>query len=184
MSAGDDAGERVVRAVMATEARAFVAAGSNLGEPRTQLLFATRELRATAGIHRLRSSPWYRSTAIGPGEQPDYLNAVFELHTTLAPLELLEALQRTEAQAGRVRAERWGPRTLDLDILLYDGLCVQDPRLTLPHPRLAERNFVVFPLHDLDPALVLPGGAVLAELRSSLGGHGLRRLEESSHELA
>jgi 2-amino-4-hydroxy-6-hydroxymethyldihydropteridine diphosphokinase len=184
MSAGGDGAGREVRAVMATEARAYVAAGSNLGEPRARLLFAMRELRARAGVLRLRSSPWYRSAAIGPGEQPDYLNAVFELHTTLAPLELLEVLQHTEAQAGRVRTERWGPRTLDLDILLYDGLCLQDARLTLPHPRLAERNFVVFPLHDLDPALVLPGGAVLAELRTALDSRGLWRFEERCHELA
>lgn len=184
MSAGGDGGGREVCAVMATEARAFVAAGSNLGEPRARLLFAMRELRATSGVHRLRSSPWYRSAAVGPGAQPDYLNAVFELHTTLAPFELLEVLQHTEAKAGRVRTVRWGPRTLDLDMLIYDGLCLQDARLTLPHPHLAERNFVVFPLHDLEPALVLPGGVVLADLRTALGSRGLRRFEEPCHELA
>lgn len=169
---------------MATETRAFIGAGSNLGEPRAHLGFAIRQLRATPGIHRLHSSPWYCSTAIGPGDQPDYLNAVFELHTSLAALDLLDVLQHTEALAGRIRAERWGPRTLDLDILLFGSLCTRDPRLSLPHPRLAERNFVVFPLHDLAPALVLPDGTTVTALRASLGNHGLRRLDEPSHELA
>jgi 2-amino-4-hydroxy-6-hydroxymethyldihydropteridine diphosphokinase len=158
-----------------TEATAFVAVGSNLGDTQRHADFA---LDRVAGIPRTRllgTSPWYRSRAIGPGAQSDYLNGVLQLATSLRPLELLDALQAIENAAGRVRAQRWGPRTLDLDLLLYDDTVMRHERLSLPHPRLGERNFVVFPLYDLAPGLVLPGGERLEALRKALGTEGLER---------
>ncbi|MFM7274591.1 MAG: 2-amino-4-hydroxy-6-hydroxymethyldihydropteridine diphosphokinase [Gammaproteobacteria bacterium] len=158
-----------------TEARAFVAVGSNLGDTQANAEFAVGRLADVPRTRVLRLSPWYRSRAIGPGTQSDYLNGVLQLATSLGPLELLDALQAIENAAGRVRAERWGPRTLDLDLLLYDDTVMTHERLSLPHPRLGERNFVVFPLYDLAPGLVLPGGQRLEALRETLGTEGLER---------
>lgn len=158
-----------------TETRAFVAVGSNLGDTQANVEFAVERLADVPRTQVLQVSPWYRSRAIGPGTQPDYLNGVVELATSLAPLELLDALQAIENAAGRVRAERWGPRTLDLDLLLYDDAEMRHERLSLPHPRLGERNFVVFPLFDLAPELMLPGGGRLQALREALGGEGLEQ---------
>lgn len=162
---------------MAVEATVFVAAGSNLGDSLSHLEFGLERLNAASGCRVSRISPWYRSTAIGPGQQNDYINGVFELRTTRPPLPLLELLQEVEFAAGRERNIRWGARTLDLDMLLYADLELCEARLKLPHPRLMERNFVVYPLHDLAPSLVLPQGTPIARLRYELGDQGLRRLE-------
>jgi 2-amino-4-hydroxy-6-hydroxymethyldihydropteridine diphosphokinase len=116
----------------------------------------------------------YESLAVGPGEQPDYLNAVLELTTDVAAGALLELLQSIEHAAGRVRTQRWAARTLDLDLLLHGDTRQEQERLTLPHPRLAQRNFVVYPLCDLAPELRLPDGTALAELRRRLPSDGLR----------
>ena len=156
-----------------TEVPAFVAVGSNLGDTRGNVDFACTQVAELPHTRLLRASPWYRSRAVGPGSQPDYLNGVLHVTTSLPPLEFLEHLQTIEAAAGRVRAERWGARTLDLDLLLYHDLVMSHERLTLPHPRLCERNFVVFPLFDLAPELVLPTGERLQALRQSLGDDGL-----------
>ena len=144
--------------------RSFIALGSNLGDPPTQLRRAEAALAALPQSRLVAVSPWYCNPAIGPGAQPDYLNAVAALDTRLAPTALLDSLQRIEQAQGRERAERWGPRTLDLDILLYGEQTVATPRLQIPHPRLGERAFVLRPLADIAPELVLPGGAVLARL--------------------
>lgn len=158
---------------MAAESSAYIALGANLGDVKGNLRRAIAALDATPGCRVTGVSPWYRSRAIGPGSQPDYLNAVVALATTLAPHALLELLQALEAAAGRERAVRWGARTLDLDLLLFDDLALADERLTLPHPRLAERNFVVYPLSDLAPALRLPDGTAIARLRATLDARGL-----------
>jgi 2-amino-4-hydroxy-6-hydroxymethyldihydropteridine diphosphokinase len=155
----------------------FIAAGSNLGDTLAHLEFGLERMQKAPGCRVVRVSPWYRSTAIGPGQQDDYINGVIELRTTRQPLSLLDQLQDIEAAAGRERSVRWGPRTLDLDLLLYADIRTQGARLTLPHPRLAERNFVVYPLYDLAPSLVLPGGTPLARLRRELGTRGIRRLD-------
>lgn len=162
---------------MAVEATVFIAAGSNLGNSLSHLEFGIESLHSATGCRVSRVSPWYRSTAIGPGRQNDYINGVIELRTTREPLPLLDLLQEVEAAAGRERGIRWGARTLDLDMLLYPGTEASNSRLTLPHPRLMERNFVVYPLHDLAPALILPGGTPLARLRRELSDQGIRRLE-------
>jgi len=160
---------------MPVEVTAFVAVGSNLGDRCALLDYALRRLRATDGISRVRASPVYESSAVGPGAQPDYLNAVFELGTTLPPVELLSLLQTIENDAGRIRGERWAARTLDLDLLLYGNTAQAGPRLTLPHPRIAERNFVVYPLFDLVPHWRLPDGTAVAAMRERLADDGLRR---------
>lgn len=156
-----------------TEVSAFVAVGSNLGDTQGNVEFARVRIATLPGTRLLRASPWYRSRAVGPGTQPDYLNGVLQVTTSLPPLEFLDHLQAIEDAAGRVRVERWGARTLDLDLLLYRDLVMSHERLTLPHPRLHERNFVVFPLFDLAPELILPTGESLSALRSALGDDGL-----------
>lgn len=158
---------------MAAESSAYIALGANLGDVKGNLRRAVAALNAAPGCRVTGVSPWYRSRAIGPGDQPDYLNGVVALVTTLAPHALLDLLQALEAAAGRERTVRWGARTLDLDLLLFDELSFTDERLTLPHPRLAERNFVVYPLSDLAPHLRLPDGTPIALLREALGAHGL-----------
>jgi 2-amino-4-hydroxy-6-hydroxymethyldihydropteridine diphosphokinase len=155
---------------------AWIGLGSNLGQPERQLRAATWALAALPGSELGAVSPVYRSRAIGPGQQPDYLNAVAALETALAPLALLDALQDIEQRQGRVRTVRWGPRTLDLDILLYHDRTLDQPRLQVPHPRLAERAFVLYPLQDIaGPNLLLPDGAELGKLVSACPGDGLER---------
>lgn len=144
---------------------AFIALGSNLKTPETQLRDAVDALAALPGCHVEAISSVYQSAAVGPGEQPPYLNAVIKLSTSLMPLELLDALQAIEQQQGRKRTLRWGARTLDLDILLYGQQVIDHPRLQVPHPRMAERNFVLYPLADVGrEQLMLPSGHVVGSL--------------------
>jgi len=150
---------------------AYIGLGSNLGEPEKQLRAAVRAIARLPGSRIAAVSRVYHSAAVGPGEQPDYLNAALRLETSLAPEELLAALQRIEADQGRVRTERWGPRTLDLDILLYGEQLISTESLTIPHPSLAVRNFVLQPLRDVTGGkLVLPGGTDLDTLLSGCPG--------------
>ncbi len=136
-------------------ARAFVGLGSNLGDRRAHLHAAVDGLRAGGDV--VAVSPLYETEPVGgPAGQGPYLNVVVELFTEDTPRELLERCRALEAAAGRVRAERWGPRTLDADVLLVEGAAVDEPDLTVPHPRLWGRRFVVQPLADLAPDLVSP----------------------------
>lgn len=161
-------------------ALAYIALGSNLGEPLVQLESACRALdRVPRCRLRARSSPW-RSRPVGPQDQPDFVNAVVGLHTELPPLALLDALQTVEADHGRrrEREQRWGPRMLDLDLLLMGSLRLREPRLTLPHPRMAERHFVLVPLAEIAPPdLSIPGHGRLETLLTALGAHDMERLE-------
>jgi 2-amino-4-hydroxy-6-hydroxymethyldihydropteridine diphosphokinase len=117
---------------------------------------------------------------MGPQDQPDYVNAVAGLVTTLEPLELLDALQGIENQMGRVRdGERWGPRVIDLDLLVFAGVVMNGERLVLPHPGIHERSFVLYPLADIAPSLKVPGLASVESLRAAVPGDDLHRLEES-----
>lgn len=136
---------------------AFVGLGANLGDPRHQLHAAIEGLRKLALVGTLRCSRLYRTAPVGPPGQPDYLNAAAAFETNLEPLPLLRALHKLEQQAGRRRRIHWGPRTLDLDLLLYGDRRIESPQLTVPHPRISERAFVLLPLLDLDPSLVVPG---------------------------
>ncbi len=136
--------------------RAFIGLGSNLGDRRALLRAAVEGLRLAGDV--VGVSPLYETEPVGgPGDQGPYLNVVVELSTADGPRQLLERCQAQEAAAGRVRTVRWGPRSLDADVLLVDGWRVAEADLTVPHPRLWERRFVVQPLADLAPDLVTPG---------------------------
>lgn len=150
---------------------AYIGLGSNLNDPASQLRQATDALADQADCTVLACSRVYRSAAVGPGKQPDYLNAVLRLDTTLPPMELLKTLQAIEAAQGREREVRWGARTLDLDILLYGELTCVSSALTIPHPRMHERLFVLQPLLDLcNGKMVLPGGEDLGTLLAACEG--------------
>lgn len=160
-------------------ALAYIALGSNLQGPEAQIRAALDALDALPGSALLRCSSLYRSQAIGPAGQPDYINAVALLETRLAPRPLLQALQRRERQQGRRDGPAWGPRTLDLDILLYDTLSVQEDGLRIPHPELAVRNFVLLPLQEIAPELHVPGLGALRELLAVCPPNPIERLERS-----
>ncbi|WP_049622983.1 2-amino-4-hydroxy-6-hydroxymethyldihydropteridine diphosphokinase [Frateuria defendens] len=157
--------------------QAYVALGSNLGDPRRQLGDAFEALARLPQSRLLARSRLYRTPPWGVQEQPPFLNAAAKLETALAPHDLLDALLAIERAAGRVRdGERWGPRTLDLDLLHMDGVALHDGRLTLPHPRIAERAFVLLPLNDLAPELVLPGQGRVADLLAAADRAGCEAL--------
>lgn len=132
----------------------YIGLGSNLGDSRQILSEAIAKLKT---IGMVKVSRLYQSPPMGPQDQPNYLNAVAELNTDLAPLDLLDHLQRFEQEAGRVRLRRWGERTLDLDLLIYGNEKIQNERLTVPHIGILQRDFVVIPLLDLDADLQLNG---------------------------
>lgn len=156
---------------------AYIGLGSNLAEPGQQLKSALQDLIARPEIEHLVASPLYRSDPMGPADQPDYINAVARLETTLSPDALLSLLQQIELAHGRVRdGERWGPRTLDLDLLLYDELIQNEPHLTIPHPGLHERSFVLYPLFDVAPDLILPIHGSLVKLLEQCPATGLEKL--------
>ncbi|HEX7047099.1 MAG TPA: 2-amino-4-hydroxy-6-hydroxymethyldihydropteridine diphosphokinase [Gammaproteobacteria bacterium] len=156
--------------------RVFLGLGSNLDEPARQLDLAFAALSALENTRLLARSPVYRSRPMGPQDQPDFLNAVAELETGLAPEDLLDRLQAIEQAQGRVRERRWGPRTLDIDILLYGDEKISTSRLIVPHPGLPERAFVLYPLAELAPELVIPGLGTVHALRQNVAGDGIERL--------
>jgi 2-amino-4-hydroxy-6-hydroxymethyldihydropteridine diphosphokinase len=149
--------------------------GSNLGDRLGTLQGCVHAISGLPETDVLAVSPVYETAPVGGPAQPDYLNAVLVLTTGLAPRDLLAATQRIEADFGRVRAERFGPRTLDIDIIGFDQEISGDPVLTLPHPRAHERAFVLAPWHDIDPAASLPGRGPVAALLAGLGEAGVRR---------
>jgi 2-amino-4-hydroxy-6-hydroxymethyldihydropteridine diphosphokinase len=155
---------------------AYIGLGGNLDNPRDQVERAFVELDQIPHTRLIAQSPLYRSAPVGPGKQPDYVNAAALLETNLSPLELLDALQAIEQAHQRVRIERWGPRTLDLDILLIDQQTIASERLTVPHPYLTLRNFVLYPLADIAPDLELPDGTRLRQLIEGCARDGLERI--------
>lgn len=156
-------------------ALAYIGLGSNLEDPLAQVTRAFAELADLPTTALLARSSIYTSRAIGPA-QPDYTNAVALLDTQLAPIALLDALQAIEQAHQRVRVQHWGPRTLDLDLLLYGDQTIAVERLTVPHPYLSQRSFVLYPLAEITPNLHLPDGTPLAELLSCCPADGLTRL--------
>jgi len=157
---------------------AYVGLGANLQDPAAQVRRALDELASIPHSRLLSRSHLYKSPPLGPAGQPDYVNAVAALETTRAPLEFLAELRAIETRHGRQRdGTRWGPRTLDLDILLYGDRVMDTPELTLPHPGLHERAFVLYPLFDVAPELVVPGRGSVRELRERLGAAHIQRLE-------
>jgi len=151
--------------------RAYIGMGSNLGDSLDLLRSATARLAGLGAV--VAASPLYETDPVGYEDQPAFLNAVVLLDTTLEPDDLLDALLAIEAEFHRERTVRWGPRTLDLDLLWYEGVTRSDERLTLPHPRAHEREFVLRPLVDLDPELPL-AGSTASELLRRLPNQGVR----------
>ena len=144
---------------------AYIGLGANLGDPVFQLLQARQALSRTPHLREVAFSSLYRSTPMGPQDQPDYVNAVMAVETRLAPGPLLEVLHEVENAHGRSRVgDHWGPRTLDLDLLLYGNETVATPTLRVPHPGLGEREFVLVPLLEIAPGLTLPDGQALSDL--------------------
>ncbi|AOT07017.1 2-amino-4-hydroxy-6-hydroxymethyldihydropteridine diphosphokinase [Pseudoalteromonas luteoviolacea] len=155
----------------------YIGLGANLVDPQAQLIKATNALSTHPAIKSLVVSSFYSSKPMGPQDQPDYVNAVARFETALEPEALLDQLQDIELRQGRVRKdERWGPRTLDLDILLFNNETISTPRLTVPHYGLCDREFVVFPLLELAPQLVLPNGSTLKQIADKLPKNGLTTL--------
>ncbi|MGZ5213510.1 MAG: 2-amino-4-hydroxy-6-hydroxymethyldihydropteridine diphosphokinase [Actinomycetota bacterium] len=144
---------------------AFLGLGSNLGDRLATLQRAIDLLTTEPGIEVLRTSRVWETDPVGGPEQPDFLNVVAEIDTDLEPLDLLAAANRVEAALGRTREIHWGPRTIDIDILLIDGLTIDDDRFTVPHPRMHRRAFVLMPLLELIPDPVLPDGTHLLAVR-------------------
>ncbi len=138
--------------------RSYLALGSNLGDRFAHLQFAVDALAASGDVDLVAVSRVYETAPVGGPPQDTYLNAVVALDTALEPHALLALAQRIERDAHRVRVERWGPRTLDVDVLMYDEVRMDDPDLTLPHPRMRERGFVLAPLRDVAPDLVDASG--------------------------
>jgi len=164
---------------MATQV--YIGLGSNLGDPVGHVQAAIQALQHLPKSAWQSSSSLYQTQPVGgPDEQADYINAVCSLETTLSPLLLLQHLQTIEQQHQRVRLERWGPRTLDLDLLLFGQQCLHTPTLTIPHPRLHLRAFVLYPLHEIAPLLVLPGLGTLAHILQQCPEQGIERLGVST----
>ena len=165
-------------------AQAYIGLGSNLSDQvdgqerdsQSQLEQAIDSLSGHKQVTVSKLSSFYQTPAIGPGEQPDYINAVALLDTLLPPVGLLDLLQSIENQQGRVRSVRWGARTLDLDILLYDQLIEDSELLTIPHPRMHERGFVMAPLNEIAPNLCLPSGENISQLLANCSMQGIVKL--------
>ncbi|MBB3330859.1 2-amino-4-hydroxy-6-hydroxymethyldihydropteridine diphosphokinase [Halomonas campaniensis] len=149
---------------------AWIGLGSNLEGPRRQVERALEALDRLPLTRLAAASRLYASRPVGPQDQPDFINAVARLETRLSPLALLDQLQALEQRHRRVRRRHWGPRTLDLDLLLFDDRCLTLPRLTVPHPEMTRRAFVLVPLAELAPTLALPDGRRVAELAARLDG--------------
>jgi 2-amino-4-hydroxy-6-hydroxymethyldihydropteridine diphosphokinase len=155
-------------------ARAVLSVGANLGDRLGTLQGCVQAIARLRDTDVVAVSPVYETAPVGGPPQPDYLNAVLLIQTGLPPRDLLAAIYGIEADFGRVRAERFGPRTLDVDIIDYAGQVSDDPALTLPHPRAHERAFVLAPWHDLDPDAALPGHGPIAGLLAGLDRAGVR----------
>jgi 2-amino-4-hydroxy-6-hydroxymethyldihydropteridine diphosphokinase len=155
-------------------AKVYIGIGSNLENPLEQLKAAAAALREIPSTKLCQISNIYQTAPIGPAGQPDYTNAAALLETQLTPEALLDELQRVELDQGRVRKERWGPRTLDLDIILYAGMTIRTTRLSVPHIEMENRNFVLIPLMDIDPELTLPNGKSLKIVTEQAGNKGIK----------
>ncbi|EKT54216.1 2-amino-4-hydroxy-6-hydroxymethyldihydropteridine diphosphokinase [Providencia sneebia] len=152
----------------------YIAIGSNLGDPLKQAQQAIEALNEIPKSKVSKTSSIYRTKPLGPQDQNDFLNLAVLLETELEPEELLDHTQRIELELGRVRkAERWGPRTLDLDIMLFGDRVISTPRLTVPHYGLKEREFMLYPLNDIAPHLIFPDGEPLAQRLTQVPRNGL-----------
>jgi 2-amino-4-hydroxy-6-hydroxymethyldihydropteridine diphosphokinase len=173
-----------VRADSPSASTVYIGLGSNLEEPAKQVRRALEALGRLPQTRLLGVSRLYRNPAIGPGEQPDYVNAVAAIETSLEPHALLDALLAIEAEQGRVRTTvRWQSRTLDLDVLLYGRRVIDDDRLTVPHQHLHERAFVLKPLLEIAPDLHIPGLGDVKTLLAGVPDAGLRPVDDGGESL-
>jgi 2-amino-4-hydroxy-6-hydroxymethyldihydropteridine diphosphokinase len=157
---------------------AYIGLGSNLENPSNQILSARKAIKLLVHTKEQAFSSLYHSPPMGPQDQPDYVNAVMTVTTSLPPMDLLRALQTIENNHGRIRlGKRWSARTLDLDILLYDELVINTPDLIVPHVGLTERAFVLYPLYEIAPQLVIPNKGKLVDLLANCSLAGLKKLD-------
>ncbi len=155
--------------------KVFLGIGGNLGDRRATMRSAVELIRDV--IDDVRVSSLYQTAAWGVTDQPSFLNAVVRGQTELPPLDLLDAMQSIENQLGRVRTQHWGPRAIDIDILLYGSEVISEPRLTVPHSYMTQRGFVLRPLADLAAGLTLPDGSLVGELLTTIDQDDLRQIE-------
>ena len=156
---------------------AYVGLGSNLAEPSVQITSARSALVNVDGVREFSFSSLYHSLPMGPQDQPDYVNAVMCVETALLPFDFLHCLQKIENEHGRIRkGERWGARTLDLDILMYGDQEIDEPDLIVPHLGISERSFVLYPLFEIAPTLFIPGKGVISDMVEKCPLAGLKRL--------
>lgn len=159
-------------------ARAYIGLGSNLDDPVAQVRSGVAALTRLDRTHVEVCSSLYRTAPVGLRDQPDFVNAVCRVRTGLIPATLMRNLLEIEREHGRVRqGDRGGPRTLDLDLLLYGSEAIQNAELTVPHPRLHERAFVLYPLHEIEPDLVIPGHGALRELLAKCTGQQIQKVD-------
>jgi 2-amino-4-hydroxy-6-hydroxymethyldihydropteridine diphosphokinase len=156
---------------------AYVAIGSNLRSPRDRVLEAIQRLAALGAANTLLRSHLYLSRPMGPQDQPDFVNAAVGLLTQLSSKQLLAALLEIERSMGRIQRERWGARVIDLDLVWMVDAAVDEPGLTVPHPGVSIRNFVLYPLADIAQTLMIPGNGTVLDLKHSVGGDGISVLE-------
>jgi len=142
---------------------AYLGLGSNLQDPLLQLQQALLKLSLIPELRIIQTSSFYRTKPYGVAHQPDFINAVAQIETALVPHALLKTLLEIEKELGRVREQKWGPRIIDLDILLYEDQIINTPELTLPHPGLHQRSFVLYPLAEITPNLILPDGTSIQQ---------------------
>lgn len=159
--------------------RVIIGLGSNLADPVEQVLTAVKALQLLPDTNVINSSSLYASPPMGPQDQPDYTNAVVALDTTLSAHDLLDQLQTIELQHGRERKRHWGERTLDLDLLIYGDKIIDDERLQVPHPGIPVRSFVLYPLQEIAPELIVPGMGAIEQLCTQCPLDGLRRIENN-----
>lgn len=157
---------------------AFIGLGANLGEPEAQVRTAIAALGKLPKTRLVRASSLYRSAPVGYANQPDFVNAVAEIETELGPAALLEELLKIEVRLGRARTFPNAPRTLDLDLLLYGAQIVAEPGLTVPHPRMHERAFVLAPLAEIAPEAVVPGKGTAATLLAACKGQDVAKVPD------
>ncbi|MCG2634093.1 MAG: 2-amino-4-hydroxy-6-hydroxymethyldihydropteridine diphosphokinase [Gammaproteobacteria bacterium] len=163
-----------------TRTRCYIGLGSNLDDPESQIRRACEAIKQLPETTLLRSSPLYRNPPMGPANQPEFINCAVEAESALSPLKLLHQLLQIERNQGRIRggdgATHWGPRQIDLDLLIYGHEQINSDELTLPHPGIHLRNFVLQPLFDLNPGLLIPGQGPVQLLLQSCNDHELIRL--------
>jgi 2-amino-4-hydroxy-6-hydroxymethyldihydropteridine diphosphokinase len=159
---------------------AYVGLGSNLGDPLAELKRAVKDLHRLRATRVVAVSSFYENPPFGPVAQPDFVNAVAGILTQLKPAELLAELRRIEEAHGRTRrpGDKWGPRTLDLDLLVFGAESADTPELRIPHPGIRHRNFVLLPLAEIAPALLIPGVGVAGALAEACDGSGLRKVAQ------